>query len=287
MSPETWRSHGKYFSFSTHQIFYRDEGNGPVLLLLHGFPTASWDWHRIWSSLTEQFRVIAPDMVGFGFSDKPRPYRYTIAEQADLHERLLEHLGVQEAHLFSHDYGVSVVQELLARELDDELSFRPLSCCFLNGGLFINTYRPRPIQKLLMSAIGPLMSPFLGRRNLAKTFRDIFGPQTQPSEEEIDHFWSLIDYHNGKWVIPRVIRYMQERSEFRDRWGGRMPDSKVPMRLINGNADPISGRHVAQFYEDFIPNADVVHLPEIGHYPQVEAPDEVLQYFWEFMERVK
>lgn len=286
MSPATWRSLGTYFSFGKHQIFYRDEGHGPVLLLLHGFPSASWDWHRIWSPLTEEFRVIAADMLGFGFSDKPRPYRYSIMEQADLHERLLEQLEIKEAHLFSHDYGVSVAQELLARELDGDLSFCPLSSCFLNGGLFIDTYRPRPIQKLLMSPIGPWMSPFLGRNNLARTFRDIFGPQTQPSEQEIDQFWSLIDHHNGKWVIPRLIRYMKERRKYRERWGGRMPDSQVPMRLINGNTDPISGKHVALFYQDVIPNADVVHLPDIGHYPQVEAPEEVLRHYLEFVRRV-
>ncbi len=286
MSPDAWRAAGTYFTFGKHQIFYIEEGSGPVLVLIHGFPTASWDWVPIWEELTTSYRVIAPDMLGFGFSDKPRPYQYTIAEQADLHEVLLDQLSIKEAHLLVHDYGVSVGQELLARELEGSIRFTPLSCCFLNGGLFPGTYRPRLIQRILMSPIGPWLSPFLGRANLAKTFSEIFGPDTQPSEAEIDNFWSLIAYNNGKEVIPRIIRYMQERIDFEERWAKNLPNTKVPIRLINGAMDPISGRHVADYYRQVIPNPDVVVLDRIGHYPQVEAPEEVLFHFRAFQERV-
>ena len=287
MSPDAWREAGSYFTFGEHQIFYREAGSGPALVLIHGFPTASWDWDPIWEELATSFRLIAPDMLGFGFSDKPRPYRYTIAEQADMHEAMLDHFGISEAHLLVHDYGVSVGQELLARELEGSIRFRPLSCCFLNGGLFPGTYRPRMIQRILMSPIGPWLSPFLGRANLAKTFREIFGPDTQPSEEELDDFWSLIAYNNGKFVIPRIIRYMQERIDFEERWAKNLAKTKIPIRLINGAMDPISGGHVAAYYQQVIPNADVVVLDQIGHYPQVEAPQEVLQHFKAFHERVQ
>ena len=83
---DAWRAFGKQYNHNGHNVFYREEGEGPVLLCIHGFPTASWDWHRIWGSLTSHYRVIAPDMLGFGFSDKPKQYDYTIADHTDLHE---------------------------------------------------------------------------------------------------------------------------------------------------------------------------------------------------------
>ena len=115
MKPADWREAGSYFDFRGHRIFYRDEGSGPALLCIHGFPTASWDWHRVWPELTRRFRVIAADMLGFGFSAKPLPHPYNIHEQADLQSALLEHLGLSSFDLIAHDYGVSVAQEMMAR----------------------------------------------------------------------------------------------------------------------------------------------------------------------------
>jgi pimeloyl-ACP methyl ester carboxylesterase len=121
--PANWKNKGKYFLYKNkHRIFYRREGSGPVLLLLHGFPTASWDWHKIWPSLKEDFELVAPDFMGFGFSDKPLRYQYGILDQADLVEQLLDHLQLREVHILAHDYGDTVAQELLARFLEKKAS---------------------------------------------------------------------------------------------------------------------------------------------------------------------
>ncbi len=69
----------------------------------------------MWDRLTERFTVIAPDMLGMGFSDKPVAYEYTVHDHADMHEALLAHLGVESAHILAHDLGDSVGQEMLAR----------------------------------------------------------------------------------------------------------------------------------------------------------------------------
>ncbi|XP_010172988.1 mesoderm-specific transcript homolog protein, partial [Antrostomus carolinensis] len=116
----SWRSSGGFFTYKDQNIFYRDStgavGSSDVVVLLHGFPTSSYDWYKIWEGLTQRFhRVIALDFVGFGFSDKPRPHRYSIFEQASIVEGLVRHLGLrhQRINLLSHDYGDTVAQELL------------------------------------------------------------------------------------------------------------------------------------------------------------------------------
>ncbi|EMP39439.1 Mesoderm-specific transcript like protein [Chelonia mydas] len=118
----SWRASGRYFTYKTQNIFYRDSsgalGSSDIVVLLHGFPTSSYDWYKIWEGLTQRFhRVIALDFVGFGFSDKPRPHHYSIFEQASIVEGLLGHLGLrnQRINLLSHDYGDTVAQELLHR----------------------------------------------------------------------------------------------------------------------------------------------------------------------------
>jgi pimeloyl-ACP methyl ester carboxylesterase len=72
MTFKEWKYKALSFDYKNNKIAYWEEGEGPVLLLIHGFPTASWDWHKLWNDLTQKFRVIAPDMIGFGYSAKPK-----------------------------------------------------------------------------------------------------------------------------------------------------------------------------------------------------------------------
>lgn len=288
MTTDQWKDRGSYFKFYDHDIFYIDEGEGPTIVLLHGFPTASWDWNKIFDSLKDQYKVIALDFIGYGFSAKPKDFDYSISQQADLVEELLAELNVNQAEILAHDYGDTVAQELLARQLErlDHSGYCVFtSCALLNGGLFPETHRPRFIQKVMISSIGGIVTPLLNRNSLKKNFNEIFGAQTQPTESEIDEFWKLIQYNDGSKVFHKLIRYMAERKENRERWVGALQNSIIPTRLINGIADPISGGHMVERYKELINEPDVVSLSEIGHYPQTEAPDLVLKHYLEFSEK--
>ncbi|MDE3735711.1 alpha/beta hydrolase [Pseudomonas resinovorans] len=270
--------------FRGQRIRYWTAGEGEPLLLIHGFPTASWDWHYLWEPLARRFRVIACDLLGFGYSAKPRGHDYRLLEQADLKQALLAHLGVDgPVHVLAHDYGDSVAQELLARH--HEGRFNLASCVFLNGGLFPETHRPVLVQKLLLSPVGSLVGRLFSRRKLAASFAQVFGPNTQPSERELDDFWRLIAESDGPSVMHRLIHYIPERRQQRDRWVAAMQKGGVPLRVIDGAVDPISGAHMVARYRELIPNADTVQLEGIGHYPQTEAPDQVLEHYLAFHDR--
>lgn len=282
----TWQQAGTNLKYRGHRVFYRLEGAGEVLLLVHGFPTASWDWHKLFDALSDDFRVLAPDLMGFGLSAKPRKYEYSILDQADLIEALLESMNVRSVHLLCHDYGDTVGQELLARYVERTHLKRSTveikSICLLNGGLFPESHKPRLIQKLLISPVGFLLNPFLTKTRLRSNFNAIFGSETQPTEQEIDEFYDLIEYNNGKRVMSKLIRYMAERRQYRDRWVMPLINPPMPVRLINGSQDPISGKHLAALYEALVENPDVVHLSDVGHYPHTERPDLVLKHYLSF-----
>ena len=279
-----WRKRSQTFVFRGHSIRYWVAGQGEPLLLIHGFPTASWDWHYLWQPLAQRYRVIACDMLGFGDSAKPLNHTYSLLEQADLQQALLVHLQVEQpVHVLAHDYGDSVAQELLARH--GEGTFEMASCVFLNGGLFPETHRPVLMQKLLLSPLGWMIGRAFTRDALVKSFRQIFGPQTAPSESELDDFWSLIDSNHGPWIMHKLIGYIPERRVQRDRWVAAMQRGEVPMRVIDGEFDPISGAHMVERYRELIADADTVLLPGIGHYPQTEAPVQVLKHYLAFRER--
>lgn len=288
MTLTDWKNKGAYYDYKSYQIFNIDEGEGEVLLLIHGFPTASWDWWKMWDVLTAKYRVLTLDMIGFGFSSKPRNYPYSILDQADLIEAFLQSKKIQKIKILSHDYGDTVAQELLAR-LNDRIenNQRGLmieSLCFLNGGLFPETHHPLFIQKILMSPFGSLVSRFFNRKKLGINFKKIFGPNTQPSEKELDEFWELISNNGGKYIFHLLIRYMQERKNHREKWVGAIQNALIPIRLIDGVFDPISGQHMVDRYKEIIPNPDVIELKDIGHFPLIESPDLVLKYYLEFIE---
>jgi pimeloyl-ACP methyl ester carboxylesterase len=286
---EQWRAGGTSFDYLGFRVFYRHEGDGPPLLLIHGYPFSSFDWAPLWPELTSRFTVIAPDMLGMGFSDKPAAYAYSVPDHAHMHLSLLRSLGVERCHILAHDLGDSVGQELLARHELGEPGVAIDSITWLNGGLFNEAYRPRPIQKLLSATpLGGVFARYrrvlLAPRLMDARIAEMFGPRTKPSSRLLAQFNEILDYHDGRRVTHRVGRFVGDRRQYRNRWVRAMRETSVPMRLIDGPADPNSGRHLAERYLELIPQPDVVILAdEIGHWPQIEAPREVLDHFLAFI----
>ena len=121
---DSWRNSGDRFEYLGFPVFYRKAGKkSSVLLCLHGFPTSSFDYRKVWNDLSARFTLLAPDLIGYGFSAKPIDLNYTTFAQADLIAELLEHLGVSRVHILAHDYGNTITQELLARDAEGRLNF--------------------------------------------------------------------------------------------------------------------------------------------------------------------
>lgn len=292
MSLREWQAAGQSFDWKGHKIFTIKAGDWsdttkPVLCLIHGFPTASWDWANQWQALSERFRVAALDMIGFGFSEKPTGYAYSIMDQADLHEAWLATLGVEHYHILAHDYGDTVTQELLARHIDREHSgeagLRIDSVIFLNGGLFPEQLRPTLNQHILNSPLGGLFARLMSRKRFGTGFNEVFGPDTKLGEAELDQYWSLLNTNGSiKTIGHRLIKYIGERSTHRARWVGALQTNSVPMRVIDGALDPVSGVHMVDHYKTLVANPDCIVLDDVGHYPQLEAPDQVLNAVLDF-----
>jgi pimeloyl-ACP methyl ester carboxylesterase len=223
--------------------YWREAGNSnaPTLLLIHGFPTASWDWEKIWSDLVARYHVITLDMIGFGFSDKPYLYEYSIMDQADIYDEFLNLRGVKEYHLFSHDYGDTVACELIARNLENTRRPKLLSVAFLNGGLFPETHHRIFFQSLLLSPIGPLVSLTTTKKGMTQNMREVFGKYLPPDQETMDSIWALIKNNHGDRIMHKLIHYILERIENRERWVGGIQKTTVPVKLIDGRVDPNLG----------------------------------------------
>jgi pimeloyl-ACP methyl ester carboxylesterase len=281
ITPDAWAAGGKAFAWRGHSLFARVAGDGPPLLLLHGFPTSSWDWARAWPRLQPNHTLLALDMLGFGRSDKPRGFAYSVLAAADQWSDFAVAHGVTEAHVLAHDYGDSVAQELLARQVAGTLPFKVASVVFLNGGLFPEAHHPLPLQRWLAGPLGPVIARFSGFDRFAATLRRIC---TAPlADEELREHWRLLRLANGHLVLPKLLGYLRERRVHRARWLDAMQRAGVPLRLVVGLDDPISGLSIARRYRALLPVADVVELAGVGHYPQIEDPEAVVQAVEDFL----
>ena len=289
---ENYQKQAEFSELCGHRIAhwqsldFQKHSEKDTILFIHGFPSAAWDWHFQWKHLAGQFRLLSLDMLGFGLSDKPTNHQYSLLQQADIIQALLAHQGVKQCHVLAHDYGDSVAQELLSRQGDTHNASKILSICFLNGGLFASFHRPLFTQKLLKSRFGRLVSHFMTKASLTKGFNKIFAANSQPSSHEIDTLWQLIEHNSGKRVLPKLLSYIDERSQHGKRWTASMIGTAVPLYFINGVHDPISGQHMLDHYIDIIPNPRTTAL-DVGHYPQLEAPEQVLLLYRTFLTEVR
>jgi pimeloyl-ACP methyl ester carboxylesterase len=222
-------------------------------------------------------------MVGYGFSSKPREWGYTTFDQVDVLQDLIEHLDIPRVHILAHDYGNTITQELLARYAEGRINFEIASICFLNGALFPETHRPIFAQKLLISPLGALFGKLIPDAIFKKNLSKVFGPDTKPSEAELNDYLTLFKHNDGKLIAHRLIRYMTERAKYRERWVPPLQEMSQPFRFINGLADPVSGMHLVERFREIVPDQrDIIELDGIGHFPHLESPAAVVTAYLEF-----
>lgn len=270
-TPDRWRSSGTWLTINGQRIFVVEQGAGQPVLLLHGFPTSSYDYARLAPLLSPFYRLILPDFLGFGFSDKPRPHDYSLFEQADIVEAVAAHFGVTRCCLITHDMGNSVTLELLRR---GRLGVDQL--VMLNGSVLLKYYRPLITQKLLLNPVtGALIIRFrlIKRGTFARQFGSLFA--TPPAEAEIDAFWSLITYNDGSGIYHKLIRYLNERKIHEYTWLDALEGHPAPLTVIWGQRDPVSVPKIAEAVLERRADARYLPLPDVGHFPQWEAPERV------------
>ena len=256
-------------------IFVRRSGTGPSMTLLHGYPSSSHDWHKVSPSLAERNAILMPDFLGFGASDKPDNHVYSIHEQADLVEAVWDAYGIEATTIVAHDYAVSVTQELLARHSEGALKVGLDAVHLLNGGIYPAPHRPETIQQALHDPEqGPKIGPLLNEELFATALAPTFAPDFDSGADAAD-IWTATIRNGGQLIAHLLIRYITDRETHEARWVGALEMSEVPISFIWGMLDPISGSHVAERIRSRLPAAPLVELEAVGHWPALEAPDQV------------
>lgn len=275
-----WRERGELLAAGGHELFVVDEGpaDAPVLVLLHGFPGSSFDWRLVMDALAPRWRVLTFDFLGYGFSPKP-DQPYSLFAQADLVEVLLASKGVTRAVVVAHDMGDTVAAELLARANEGAGSgVEWLACVVTNGSIFIDMAQLTAGQQMLLSLPDERLADSLGAGSMANGLQASF-PDGRPAPEELEAMVALILLDGGDQLLPRIIRYIEERRRHQPRFTAGLVDYPGRMIVAWGDLDPIAvpamADKLATLRAERGHDVDLVHWPDIGHWPSVEDPDLV------------
>ncbi|HEX2577194.1 MAG TPA: alpha/beta hydrolase [Aquihabitans sp.] len=250
------------------------DGDHHPLLVLHGFPTCSFDWRLVLDRLREERDVVVLDLPGFGLSDKP-DHRYGLRSYADAVAAVAGHLGLSHVDLVTHDLGDSVGGELLARSLEGTLSFAVDRRVLTNGSIYMDLVQLTTGQELLLG-LPDERNELIGsdggesfRAGLAGTFADPGSVEAV----ELEALALLAGRSGGLSLLPRTIRYIEDRRAEERRFTGAIEEHPSPIGVVWGDRDPVAVHAMAERLVATRPGTGLVTLDGVGHYPMLEAPD--------------
>lgn len=274
-----WAEGGELVTVGEHRVWCkripatRDVGN-PVMLVLHGFPTSSFDWRLVIDRLGAERDIVVLDLLGFGLSDKP-DHRYGLRGYADGVEAVAAHLGLTHVDLVTHDIGDSVGGEVLARSREATLGFTIGRRILTNGSIYMDLAQLTFGQQFLLG-LPDERNDQVGADG-GESFRNgvaaTFASASLVDPAELEALAELARRQDGLAMLPRTIRYIEDRRADERRFTGAIEAHPSPVGLVWGDRDPVAVYAMAERFVTVRPRTELVTLEGVGHYPMLEAPD--------------
>ncbi len=287
-----WQTAGQYFTWYPQgrsgdalQIFYRCLGDptSPAIVLLHGWPTSSYDFRLLASDLSTDHYVCLLDFPGHGFSDKPlKGYTYTLRDDARLVDFFVQQIvRLQRFALLTHDRGDSVGLALLADFPAYRQQTSPMTHHLLtNGNIYLPLASLTDFQQALRDPqTSQTTAAAVTGDWLATTFLGhlCFTPPVPPDDPEIAALTDILAYGSGLAVLPTTIKYLDERAQAEVGWLESLHESCIPTTLIWGIHDTVAPIRVANYVWATYLRSQAAKsaywvLPGANHYLQHDQP---------------
>jgi len=273
----------KNFTIDGHSLSYLDEGQGPVVVMLHGNPTWSFFYRNLVNLLKGGHRVIVPDHMGCGLSDKPQNYSYTLRTHIDNLHKLLDHLAIKELSLVMHDWGGAIGMGYAVRYQE-----KVRSLVVMNTAAFRSKRLPWRIGICRLPILGPLLVRGLNGFAWPATFMAV----SQPMPHEVKRgFLAPYDCWRNRIAVLRFVQDIPRSPRHRS-WetlieieAGLNRLVGKPMLICWGGRDFCFSRHFFEEWQRRFPGAEAHYFQAAGHYLLEDAPDDVGARIRHFLNR--
>jgi pimeloyl-ACP methyl ester carboxylesterase len=281
--------HHRYATVGGHRLFYREAGDvdAPVIVLLHGFPTSSHMFRHLIPLLSNEFRVIAPDHLGFGLSDAPPAdeFGYTFDALTDLTAGLLQGLGIGRYALYVQDYGAPIGWRLALARPD------AVSAIVTQNG---NAYEAGFVEGFWKTIWDFHRSPDAVTEAAVRAFLTLDATRWQyvtgvSDETLLDpeawyHDYALLSRPGSAEIQLALFRDYATNPPLYPDVQGYFRSTKVPLLAVWGRGDQIFGPAGAEAFAADLPDAEI-HLLDGGHFLLESALDEVAALIVKFLGR--
>ena len=260
-------------AFETVRIHYMDEGNGEPLVLVHSIGQSIYTWRSLYYSLAQNYRVIALDLPGFGYSSRPTEYSYTIEDQSRALELFLDAIGIESAHFVGFSMGSGYVMDFCLRHPE-----RVGRVVLLAPGGMVPEM-PLPIKLLDSSLFGPIASIIFGMRSVESVLSECFFDQTVGVKPDVieEYYKTICDS-----AARRALRFSFHNYDD-ENWLARLRATEMPVLILLGAEDKWRTPEQAELIHAAIPNAGYSLVRNAGHLLHEEKPDKVMAALLEFI----
>ncbi len=262
-----------FFLINNQQLHYIDEGEGDTLLFVHGTPSWSFDFRNIIKDLKVNYRCIAIDHIGFGLSDKPKNYDYSILNHSLTLQNFIFEKQLKNITMVVHDFGGPIGLNFAIQNPD-----LVKNIIVLNSWLWSSKTDPEFIKlsKILRSPLLPLLYRYFNfspRFILPKSFGDrklskkILLQYTQPFANKTQR--------EGAVAFAKSL--LNDQDWFEELWNKRLTIISKPVLFIWGLKDPVIKPHNLTKFQSGFTNSTTVTIETSGHFPQEEDPEKVIE----------
>jgi haloalkane dehalogenase len=267
---------------SAGRMHYVDEGSGDPVLFVHGTPTWSYDWRHLIAALSAGRRCIAPDLIGFGYSDRPRDFAYTPEAHAKALAEFVARLGLQRFTLVVHDFGGPIALPLALREAS------PVARLVVLNSWMWSFAGDKFIEQGARAASSPL-GGFLYR--WANFSLRVITPSAYGDRRKLtpEIHRALLDRFPNRWSRGAVLwtlakSLMGSSAHYESLWQRRERLRDRPALIVWGLRDSAFRPNQLARWREALPHARVVELPEAGHWPHEEEPGRVAEAVGQFLD---
>ena len=278
-TPPEWVDRAEY-PFESHHVdldvgrmHYVDEGEGRPLVLLHGNGTWSFLYRHFIQNLADDYRCIAPDLFGFGLSDKPRDWSYRVADHASVVEQFLEGLDLSDVTLFIHDWGGPIGMHYATRHPEDVDSFVVMNTVMWPMRDALN------VQAFSRAMHTPVARILNRRYNVpAEWLMPLaFGDRTRWTPTLQRHYREPLAEPDDRRSALIMTRELLDATPFlSELWERREAVAGKPALLCWGMRGPLFRTQALKRWQALFPEARTVEYPTAGHFVQEEQGEEMV-----------
>lgn len=264
----------RFVDLAAARMHYVDEGAGDPLLFVHGTPTWSFEWRHVIRALSPQWRCVAPDLVGFGLSERPRSFAYTPEAHAAAIADFVNRIDVPPFTLVVHDFGGPIALPLCLRQPE-----RVRRLVIINSWMwsFAGDHEMEKHARLAGGALGRFLYQWMNF-SLRVLMPYAYGDRRQLTREIHRQYLDRFpDHWSRATVLWRLAHALLGSSNYYDSlWRQREQLRGRPALILWGMRDRAFRPNQLARWRDTLPDARIVELTNAGHWPHEEAPAQVI-----------